>query len=69
MANAKKCDRCGAFYVKNTRFITRVCRSKTVLDGVCFRTRDYGVTGSMDLCDDCIAEVKVFLSGKKEKED
>lgn len=69
MAAAKKCDRCGKFYEKNTRFSTFSSFRRTLLDGICFTTMNGGYVEYSDLCDDCIAELKLFLNGKKLRED
>lgn len=69
MASAKKCDRCGVFYTENTRFPKKKGTYKATIDGACFTTTTNVYTDYFDLCDDCIAELKLFLNGKKLRED
>ena len=69
MANAKKCDRCGLFYEKNTRFTKTINFSKTTIDGMCFTTSICCCVDSKDLCDDCLSKLYSFLDGKELKED
>ena len=54
MADAKKCDRCGAYYEFKNDFI-RICDEK-----------GYSM-GSYDLCPSCMNELKKFLRGKKDE--
>lgn len=64
MARAKKCDRCGAFYEKNIAH-TRVAHNKhTVIDGVVLSLAIDEYAEYKDLCDDCIAKLILFLSGR-----
>lgn len=68
MANAKKCDRCGKFYEKNILY-TKKCRNSTVhVDGICMTTTSNDNVDYMDLCDDCIHKLGLFLSGIELKE-
>lgn len=55
MASAKKCDRCGTFYERNSQRIVAV-KSLDVSGGWI----DY-----KDLCDKCVDDFKRFLSGAK----
>lgn len=66
MAQAKKCDRCGAFYENNTRYPVSIRSCKTAIDGITFSTRNDDTVGYMDLCDDCITELKAFLGCKED---
>lgn len=63
MANAKKCDRCGTFYESNTRYPRTVACVKTAIGGV-HMTTSYGHSVDyMDLCDECLTKLGLFLSG------
>lgn len=68
MAAAKKCDRCGKFYTENTRFPKTVNISRSVLDGICFTTKNGHCVDYVDLCDDCIVKLKSFLNGTEPEE-
>ena len=63
MASAKKCDRCGTFYEKNTRYPKSIGCCKTVVDGVCLSTKSGDTVDYMDLCDECLTKLGLFLSG------
>lgn len=64
MANAMKCDRCGQYYDENKQHKTigRILGSKiTGISLVCdFDSHDKMI----DLCDDCITDLKEFMKGK-----
>lgn len=63
MANAMKCDRCGQYYDENKQHKTtgRISGSKiTGISLVC----DLGSDTWIDLCDDCITDLKEFMKGK-----
>lgn len=62
MANAKKCDRCGAFYEKNVQYPKSIGCCKTVADGVCLSTKSGDTVDYMDLCDDCLSALDNFLN-------
>lgn len=62
MANAKKCDRCGEFYLKNSRYEKNVNGRKHIVDGVCKTTRNNDTVDYMDLCDDCLSALDNFLN-------
>ena len=64
MARARKCDRCGKFYEKNTETNKRA----TVLIGVSFVDATYRNIDDKDLCDECIAKFKRFMAGTELKE-
>lgn len=63
--DAKKCDRCGKYYNENKKYKEK-CRIGRVvfeeyIDGVKFSVKDH--TGKrIDLCDDCITELRKFLN-------
>lgn len=62
MANAKKCDRCGAYYEKNQKF--RLGKtSLDIKDGIMFTGANGSYTDQIDLCDDCIEKLDIFLNG------
>ena len=71
MANAFKCDRCGAFYEKNNRKwnIKIGGKSSYIVSGVRI-FYEYGNNLTIyDLCDDCIARLERFLNCSEEKGD
>lgn len=68
MANAKKCDRCGKFYEKNILYSKIVNSTKTHVDGVCMTVTAGFHVDPMDLCDDCLHKLGLFLSGLELKE-
>jgi hypothetical protein len=62
--NAKKCDRCGDFYINNT-FDARSC-TKEPITKLTFLDK-YGNRGeSFDLCDCCWVELVRFLNYKED---
>lgn len=63
MALAKKCDRCGKFYEKNILYSKKVHNTVTHVDGVCMSVETGDTVDYMDLCDDCIHKLGLFLSG------
>lgn len=65
MAAAKKCDRCGKFYEKNNLYHKHIRNEKTPIDGVCMTTRSNDHVDYMDLCDDCIHKLGLFLAGRE----
>ena len=62
MTDAKKCDRCGAFYEenKNHKSYTRN------IVGVHLRYQDTNIA-RYDLCDECVKELLYFLSREELK--
>lgn len=68
MANARCCDRCGAFYKENVRFVKTINFEPKTLTGICFRSTGGHSTEYTDLCDDCIEKLKSFLNGTELKE-
>lgn len=69
MANAKKCDRCGAFYLNNILLPRSVCGKETVVTGIKYTTEACRSVDHRDLCDDCIRKLHCFLNGMELKED
>lgn len=65
MAAAKKCDRCGKFYEMNILYMKNVRNCKTHVDGVCLTTRSNDYVDHMDLCDDCLHKLGLFLAGRE----
>lgn len=63
MANAKKCDRCGKFYEFGD---LGVSKSGSFVTGVAFkRHTNVNYDCYVDLCKDCIEDLKRFLDGAK----
>ena len=62
MAIAKKCDRCGKYYDKNTEHKQNIGGRLYYEDGMCF-TVDEVTTDFKDLCDDCLYKLHIFLNG------
>ena len=65
MAIAKKCDRCGKYYDKNTGYKQKVRGTYYYEDGMCFTTVTDACADYKDLCDDCLEELHMFLNGAK----
>ena len=65
MAIAKKCDRCGKYYDKNTKHKQNVRGNYYYEDGICFTTVAEVCADCKDLCDDCLEELHIFLNGAK----
>ena len=57
MAEAKQCDRCGAFYVKNKTPVKLMVIDWPKSNSVCLE--------KFDLCDNCHAELEHFMKEKK----
>ena len=62
MAIAKKCDRCGKYYDKNTEHKQNISGRLYYEDGMCF-TVDELNTDFKDLCDECLDKLHIFLNG------
>ena len=67
MANAKKCDRCGAFYENNTLLKSRLCGNRVIV-GIRLVTNAGSVEEEYDLCDHCLTELSCFLHGYNNEE-
>ena len=67
MATAKKCDRCGKYYDKNIEHKQNINGRLYYEDGMCFTIATLAelTTDFKDLCDDCLEELHMFLSGAK----
>ena len=60
MAKAKRCDRCGKYYVENS-YRTGLLNKDLFIVGFRYIWND-GDTGSIiDLCDDCQAKLDKFM--------
>lgn len=60
MAKAIKCDRCGAYYDKNERFVV-LRNGSTRVDGIATTTLNGFYHKSYELCDDCLEKLREFL--------
>lgn len=67
MADAKKCDRCGRFYVKNTAHPCNYRQAGRMIAGVCICTADESIDESFDFCDKCISKFIEFMKGGKDE--
>lgn len=65
MANAMRCDRCGKFYIENTRVKGRRYEKGEVIGGVKICAFNWDVDDMLDLCDDCVEKLYEFLDNKK----
>lgn len=71
MANAKKCDRCGAYYQEVeatvieilTKQVTEMFESKTVLQNIAV------IEKFLDFCPSCSESLKRWVKGKEDTED
>lgn len=63
--NAKKCDRCGAYYDKNKKHKTFGRISGGVISGIWMVDQSGREDYYFDLCDDCIGDLKKFLNIKE----
>lgn len=65
MADAKRCDRCGNYYEKNSKYRS-VVRGETYVTGI---KTTYGEEKLMDrcfdLCDDCLTALDDFLEMRR----
>ena len=62
MAAAKKCDRCGKFYDRNTR-INKGRYKNEFIDEIVKTTNIGNYLNQIDLCDECLDKLDIFLSG------
>ena len=60
MANAKKCDRCGKFYVENASFPVDQ-HGDHYIGGVMTMTTSGFHHKNYDLCDDCLKDFNEFI--------
>ncbi|MFQ9509500.1 MAG: hypothetical protein ACLRZ7_00815 [Lachnospiraceae bacterium] len=64
MANAMKCDRCGQYYDENKQHKTTGCILGSKITGISLVCGDGSSDTWIDLCDDCITDLKEFMKGK-----
>lgn len=62
MAAAKKCDRCGKFYDRNNRMSKGLYKNEFI-DGIVKTTNIGNYLKQIDLCDECLDKLDIFLSG------
>ena len=59
MSMARKCDRCGKFYEKNsTRWYLN---GGSITRGINIMSKDCRITAKYDLCDLCIKDLRHFM--------
>lgn len=69
MADAKKCDRCGALYeLSDGDDVPSYCGRKIRKLAICNGTFDRGLITDYDLCPSCAKATMSFLFYKKEEE-
>lgn len=73
MSDAKRCDRCGKFYVKSSipfaKYGTSIINGEyTVIVGAALFTQIPGVDKSFDLCDECLEQLINWLECQKKGE-
>ena len=73
MSDAKKCDRCGKFYEKNSisfeRYGTNIINGEyTIVSGLSLTTQFPGVFKPYDLCDECLEQLIDWLECQKKGE-
>ena len=62
MAAAKKCDRCGKFYDRNNRMNKGLYKNEFI-DGIAKTTNIGNYLNQIDLCDERLDKLDIFLSG------
>ena len=62
MASVKQCDRCGKLYNRNNRTIKRLYKNEFI-DGIVKTTNIGNYLNRIDLCDECLDKLDIFLSG------
>lgn len=65
MANAKKCDICGRYYDKNTKYTSSGRLAGSIISGIATTNRIYEKDKCYDLCDKCLTELFEFLENKR----
>lgn len=60
MANAKKCDRCGAYYDKN---FAKTNSGSSICGAAFTNPMNSYLRCEMDLCDECLDKLKRFFAG------
>ena len=66
--NAKKCDRCGRYYDKNSKHVTGT-NPTLHAKGVQVFTDFERISQEWDLCDGCLTEFFNWVNTKKEDEE
>lgn len=70
MADAKQCDRCKNFYIRNIALKTNGRISGSYIGGMAMATPDGDCDIWYDLCDSCVRDLHEFLNNyKSEQED
>lgn len=64
MANAKKCDRCGSFYIENETIPSEYVVN-SILGGVNTVTVKGNSDEHFDLCDSCLEKLFKFLNNEE----
>lgn len=70
--DAKKCDRCGKYYDKNSNTLGRSFKNSngvTNLSGMAYINIVNDVKGRTDLCDECIEKLMKFMKMEDMKEE
>lgn len=62
MSNAKCCDRCGKFYIKNNIVINRSFSNYPVV-GFQYETTRGSRYPTIDLCNECLTELVEWMKG------
>lgn len=62
MANAKRCDRCGGFYINNEK---KFRHNGYVVDCVELESLERDFLARYDLCDECLEKLSRFLNGEE----
>lgn len=65
MAKATKCDRCGKYYDENREHQKNINGHKGYYDGFVTTTTSGFYPDTLELCDECITELKLFINGAK----
>lgn len=70
MTHVIKCDRCGAIYEKNEKYMVTVPGRKIPVTQVCTGKSDDNIDEFFDLCDDCLTKFYNFIimAGEKKGE-
>lgn len=65
---AKRCDRCGKFYLKNEKIPTNRHIINSYISGIAFLAIDRTQDASNDLCDECLDDLFDFLIYNESKQ-
>ena len=69
MANAKMCDRCGAYYRDETKIWVKKNGVKRVISGAAFVLNDGSLDNYYDLCQGCIYDLIDFFKAYEQNEE